>query len=73
MSVVASDVIEVLVWGCKVLILVKVMVALKKNKKNFVKPLYCCCLYSPPDYTNHCLNKSLPNVNQASPVSHPPS
>lgn len=47
------------------LILVSVMVVQKKKKKKetSVQPLYGCCLYSPPDYTNHYLNKSLPNVN----------
>lgn len=39
-----------------------------------MSPLYYCCLRSPPRDTNHCLNKSLPNVNQVWPPSylHPP-
>lgn len=37
-----------------------------------MSPLYCC-LCSLPQDTNHCLNKSLPNVNQVWPANHPSS
>lgn len=47
----------------------------KDNKsplKASMSPLYCC-LCSLPQDTNHCLNKSLPNVNQVWPANHPSS
>lgn len=47
-----------------------------KDKKSPLKasmsPLHCC-LCSLPQDTNHCLNKSLPNVNQVWPANHPSS